>query len=163
MRSMNVFAGSIIAIAILATSCKKEKCGEAVEGADAISEGSVPVAVRDSLSAQYPGLSATWYLEDSDYEVAMTVNGAHTTAIYTVEGVLLQVETEIAVADLPTDVAAQVSANYSGYTVNTAATIFIVASNETHYEAEVQTTDAHYDLIYDASANLLETIDLCTE
>ena len=163
-RIVFLMAIAITVIAFSVSSCKKEKCNEAPEGANAIDTTTVPQAVRDSFHLQYPSTTATWYLEGSDYEAAFTATGgAKTTAIYSAAAVLQQVETEVAVSALPANISAKVAADYSGYTISTAATILIVATGQLKYEAEVEKTDAHYDLIYDSSANLLEKIDLCAE
>jgi hypothetical protein len=162
-RLVFLMAIAITVIAFSVSSCKKEKCGETPEGANAIAETSVPQVVRDSFNLQYPSTTATWYLEGTDYEAAITVGGAKTTAIYSATGVLQQVETEIAVSALPSNISAKVNADYSGYTINTAATILIVATGQLKYEAEVENSSSHYDLIYDSNAVLLEKVDLCAE
>lgn len=145
-------------------SCKKSTtCGVASETANAIDSTTVPIAVRDSFHFQYPAIDAQWYLEEPDYKASILLGSVKTTIIYSAGAERLQIETEIGIADLPSNVASVIAANFGSYTIKSAAKIDDLKLVITKYEAEVEKTDAHYDLIYDVNANLIDQIDLCVE
>ncbi len=146
------------------TSCKKSTtCGVASETANAIDSASVPIAVKDSFHFQYPAIDAKWYLEEPDYEAAILLGSVKTTIIYSAGAERLQIETEIGITDLPSIIANVIAAYFSNYSIKSAAKIDDLDLGIIKYEAEVEKTDAHYDLIYDINANLIDQIDLCVE
>lgn len=163
MKTIQSFIGFILIMTMIINWNCKKGCNEGGEPASPIDSTMVPQVVRDSFQTQYPTSTATWYLEGTDYEAAIYLGGVKTTLIYLANGSLQQIETEIATSALPPNILTKVQTDYSGFTIKTAATIHVLATGTVKYEAEVQKSDAHYDLIYDSNGTLLEMIDLCGE
>lgn len=125
-----------------------------------IAASAVPAAVVAALAAEVPSPGAVvWTLEEADYEAAFTAGSVKTAVVISPAGVVRSVETDTPVADLPPAVRAAVARDYAGYTVTAAARIAERSPAAVHYEAQLERGAEMFDLIYDASATLLERID----
>ncbi len=105
-----------------------------------INNSKIPSPVKNSFAKDFPGSSAKWDMEKSDYEANFSKDGKTISALYDSGGNRQETETDINVSDLPTLVQAYIANNYPGEKIKEAA--FITKANgEVNYEAEVNDMD----------------------
>src|SRR5882762_476438 len=77
----------------------------------------VPIIVRQSCEAKFPGVKKIeWKLKsDQNYEAEFKLNGVEVAAKFKSNGKWLETETTIARAKLPADVRATISKKFGGY------------------------------------------------
>ena len=122
--------------------------------AQKISSVKVPAAVKASFAKAHPGINkVVWELEHGSYEAGFSKNGLETSELYAQDGGLMETETEIKVASLPSGVLAYVKEHYKGASIKEAAKITDNKGVFT-YEAEVKGKD----LIFDASGHFIKEI-----
>lgn len=110
----------------------------------------VPKAVRDSFLANFPKTAkAQWELEKDQYEVSFE-DTTEQSATFDLAGRLLEVETEIAIAELPEAALVYLKLHYPDVDIDEAARI-VNASRVVTYEAEVK----RKDILFDAQGNLI--------
>ncbi len=105
-----------------------------------IDESKVPAVVKESFAKDFPGISAKWDKENSDYEASFKMSDKTMSALYDVNGIRKETETDIKVDDLPASVKSYINDNYKGKKINEAA-IITKANGEVNYEAEVNDMD----------------------
>ncbi len=110
----------------------------------------VPSAVKTSFSKNYPGTTAKWEKEGSNYEAGFKHEGHEMSALYDADGKMTESEMEIKIGDLPNSAIEYVKANYKDAEIEEAAKI-TKADGEVNYEAEVK----GMDLIFDKEGNFL--------
>jgi len=114
----------------------------------------VPVAVMTTFRAKFPQVkSNTWEKEGTKYEAGFTLNGKTMSALITPAGKLIETETDMPPAQLPTAVRTKLSSNYKSYKINEAATI-VRADGSTVYEAEVARGGKAHDVLFNANGSL---------
>ena len=114
----------------------------------------VPVAVMTPFRAKFPQVkSNTWEKEGTKYEAGFTLNGKTMSALITPAGKLIETETDMPPAQLPTAVRTKLSSNYKSYKINEAATI-VRADGSTVYEAEVARGGKAHDVLFNANGSL---------
>lgn len=129
-------------------------CATSVANAQKISSAKVPESVRTSFAKTHPKVSkVSWELEKGNYEAGFTINGEETSELYNTSGVLLESETEIKVASLPSGILPYVKTHYKGASVGEAAKI-TRNNGEVNYEAAIKGKD----LIFDGKGNFLKEI-----
>ncbi len=128
--------------------------GNEAEASDAVEP---PAAVVAAFQSGHAGATDLSWSQESDggYEASFTEGGEHMSVIYTAAGAPGEVETEIAVADLPAAVTATLARDYAGTTVNEAARI--VAAGKTTYEAEITENGRPRDLVFQENGTLVES------
>ena len=114
----------------------------------------VPVAVMTTFRAKFPQVkSNTWEKEGTKYEAGFTLNGKTMSALITPAGKLIETETDMPPAQLPTAVRTRLASNYKSYKINEAATI-VRADGSTVYEAEVARGGKAHDVLFNANGSL---------
>lgn len=114
--------------------------------AQKMSADKIPAVVKSAFAKAYPkATEVEWEKEKSgDYEVNFEQGDEEMSVVYNNQGAVLEVETEIAVADLP----AAVQTALKGKKIKEAAKI--VKGGKTYYEAEV----GGKDLIFTADGKM---------
>jgi len=128
------------------TSCQEKK----EQGEEKDKYASPPTAVAEALVAQFPGATAEWVKEGSDYEANFKLNGEEMSATFSEDGTLLETEVEMEKDALPSSILEYIKANYNEE-VEEAAKI-TKANGKIFYEAEVN----DIDIIFDANGNFVK-------
>ncbi len=114
----------------------------------------VPAAARATFKAKFPAVTSnTWEKEGDKYEAGFKMNGKTMSALITPTGELLETETDVSPAQLPTAVRGKLASDYKAYKVNEAATI-VRADGSTVYEAEVSRGGKAQDVLFHADGTL---------
>jgi Putative beta-lactamase-inhibitor-like, PepSY-like len=113
----------------------------------------VPAAVKASFSKQFPGITAAWEKESGKYEANFKQNGNSMSALFEVNGTMIESETDMAVSVLPATVLSYIKEHYKGKTIKEGAKI-TKADGTINYEAEVNGKD----VIFDASGKFLKEV-----
>ena len=123
---------------------------EAGEGDEAVAP---PAAVAGAFRRGHAAATGlAWSRErDGGYEASFTEGGEAMSVVYAADGTPGEVETEIAVADLPAPVAAALARDHAAATVNEAARI--LDAGTTTYEAEVSEGGRTRDLMFTADGS----------
>ena len=116
-----------------------QKRAEAAEAEHTIPGTRVPAVVRDAFRHAYPTAHATKYSTEVEngktvYEVESRDGDVHRDLLISAEGTILEVETQVALADLPPPVRTAATAN--GAHVTRAEQV--VAGHDTTYEFKIQ-------------------------
>lgn len=110
-----------------------------------LKESQVPVAARTTYEKKYGGIKGSWDKEDSNYEVNFKKDGKEMSVVIDENGTIVETETDIPVADLPTTVKDYMKQHYQGMVIKEASTI-TKANGEVNYEAEVDDKDVIFDV-----------------
>lgn len=111
----------------------------------------VPASVKESFAKQFPGATAKWIKEESNYEAEFKHQGHEMSASFDANGVMTESEMEIKISELPVAVSDYVKTTHPGQSIKEAAKI-TKASGEVNYEAEVKGKD----LIFDATGKFIK-------
>ena len=112
----------------------------------------IPLNVKNAFAKQFPSVkNVKWNKEDSNFEASFDLNGLDNSALFNLDGNILETETEI--KDLPKDILAAVKAKYPNQKVLEIAKITNSKSVVT-YEVEIKGKD----LIFDSKGKFLEEI-----
>lgn len=129
----------------LLTSCAKE---------NPASELKVPQAVLEAFSADYPAVkNSEWSRENGNFSVEFLENKMEKDVIYNSKGSIVATETQIPLTELPAGIAAYVSENYPGSSINEAERR--VEGESVSYEVEAKVSGNTLDLMLDGSGNFL--------
>ena len=109
-----------------------------------IAASKVPAAVKASFNSAYPGITAKWEKEGSNYEVNFRKGGRAMSAVIEPSGSITETETTIGISELPSKVAAYITGHYPGKQIKEASKI-IKADRSVNYEAEVNGKDVIFD------------------
>lgn len=121
--------------------------------AQKLKEADVPAAVKESFAKKYPGAKVEkWEKEEGEYEAEFDLNKVENSASFDANGVFLQSEVEIKVAELPKGVSDYLAKNLAGKKVKEASKI-TDAKGTVMYEAEVD----EVDYIFDSNGSFLKT------
>ena len=113
-----------------------------------------PQALKASLLKTFPGSShIKWEKEGANYEAEFTHSRKKMSAVYDTKGTLLETETGMKPAELPSVILQYVRDNYKGAAIREAAKI-ASSGGEITYEAEVN----KIDLIFDANGKFLKQV-----
>lgn len=115
----------------------------------------VPQAVINAFTAAHPGIVATWEKENGSYEANFTESGKEMSCVLNANGHILETETAISIAGLPSAARAYVKRTYKGSVIKEAAKI-VTASGEITFEAQV----GKKDLMFDEKGNFLKAVAL---
>lgn len=109
--------------------------------AQSIKERDVPPAVMTSFSALHPNASKVkWENEDGMYEGSFLTDKKETSLLFSRDGVLVQTENEIALAELPAGIVEYVSKQHPGATIEEASKLTDIYG-VVNYEVEVADVD----------------------
>lgn len=112
----------------------------------------IPLIVQNAFVKQYPAIkNVMWSKENANYEASFDLNGLDNSALFNINGQILETETEI--KDLPKDILASLKATYPNQKVLEIAKITNLKSVVT-YEIEIKGKD----LIFDSKGKFLEEI-----
>ncbi|MDZ4747553.1 MAG: PepSY-like domain-containing protein, partial [Saprospiraceae bacterium] len=119
--------------------------------AQSIKKRDVPPAVITGFSALYPNASKVkWENEDGMYEGSFLIAKKETSLLFSRDGILVQTENEIAIADLPSGVTEYVSKNYPSATIEEATKVTDIEGN-VNYEIEA----ASFDILFSSTGQML--------
>ena len=112
----------------------------------------IPLIVQNAFVKQYPAIkNVKWSKENANYEASFDLNGIDNSALFTINGQILETETEI--KELPKDILAVVKATYPNQKVLEIAKI-TNSKSVVSYEIEIKGKD----LIFDSKGKFLEEI-----
>ena len=132
----------IAGIAISTTVCAQK-----------IDASKVPVAVKESFTKKFPGITPKWEMEDGKYEAGFDQQKHEMSVLIEANGSIIETETEISIVELPAPVTAYLKKNHPGVKIKEAAKI-TKADGEVNYEAEVKGSD----LIFDSKGIFLKQV-----
>ncbi|GAC1591039.1 MAG: hypothetical protein NVS3B25_10080 [Hymenobacter sp.] len=114
-------------------------------------EKQVPAAAVATFKKVQPTATAVnWEKEGVNYEAGFRQGKGKMSVVITPAGALLETETEMPVAQLPTAVRSTLASQYKGYKVTEAAKIVTAATGATTYEAEVSQAGKKHDVLFNA-------------
>ncbi|MES2382006.1 MAG: PepSY-like domain-containing protein [Bacteroidota bacterium] len=114
----------------------------------------VPAKVKEALQKQFPNAKEVkWEKENDKYEAAFDLNKADYSALFDVDGNLIETEVEIKLSELPNGVLAYIKTKYTGQKVKEAAKITDAKGTVT-YEAEIKGKD----LLFDSNGQFIKEI-----
>ena len=117
--------------------------------AQKLSAKKVPAAITAAFAKNHASITkVSWEMEKTNYEAGFMLNGKETSEVYTAQGVLVETEVAINVAELPD----AVKMKLKGKKVAEAAKI-TKADGTVIYEAEV----GGKDLLFDAKGNVIKS------
>lgn len=120
--------------------------------AQTIKEAALPTAVKDAFTKQHPNTKVdSWEKEGNNYEVEFHLDKIENSIVYSSAGTLIQLETEIAVVELPKAITDYIAKNIPDKKVKEAARIIDPTGNIS-YEAEVD----GIDFIFDANGTIIK-------
>ena len=112
--------------------------------AQSIKQRDVPAAVMTSFSSLYPNASKVkWETEDGMYEGSFLTDKKETSLLFSRDGILVQTENEITLADLPSGVLEYVSKEHPGATIEEASKVTDI-KGVVNYEVEIADVDFHF-------------------
>ena len=131
---------------IIMLICATLLCGSI--GAQKISTEKVPASVASAFKAKFPTASKpTWKMEaGKSYEAKFKLNNLDKTALFSSTGNWVKTDTQIKVADLPTDVRQTITKQFAGYNIGEASKM----ENADHgngYEVEINKGKEMLDVV----------------
>lgn len=123
--------------------------------AQKLTEDDVPIAVKSAWVKKYPNVKhVKWEKEAGAYEASFDFRKEEVSALFDASGYEKEVETEIEVSAMPTNVKNSLAKDYSDFKVKETARI--VSQNATTYEVEVKKGKESFDLIFSEEGKLLQ-------
>jgi glucan biosynthesis protein len=116
-----------------------------------LNESQIPAAVKTAFEKKYPSVKASWDKEDANYEANFKHDGKAMSTLIEKNGIIVEIETNIPVTDLPKTVQDYMKKNYPGIKIEEAARI-VKANGDVNYEAEVH----HRDVVFDANGKFIK-------
>lgn len=114
----------------------------------------VPAKIKAALQKQFPNAKEVkWEKENGNYEAEFDMNKADYSALFDVDGHLLETEVEIKVSELPNAALTYIKANYAGQKIKEAAKITNNKGTVT-YEAEIK----GIDLLFDSNGKFIKEV-----
>ncbi|WP_347159155.1 PepSY-like domain-containing protein [Pontibacter chitinilyticus] len=105
----------------------------------------VPATVTAAFAQKYPAVQEVkWEKENGNYEAGYTLTGTENSAVLDASGNILETETAIPQAQLPTQAQQYLAKNYAHQKITETAKI-TAASGKVTYEAEVNGKDVLFD------------------
>ena len=116
-----------------------------------------PKAVKEAFAKKFPtAKSVKWEKENAkEYEAAFTIDGTKYSANFTNEGVWVETETEIKIADLPTVVSSAIKTKYVDWEIMGASKIE-TANNEVKYEADIRKGKTKKEVLVKADGTIIK-------
>jgi hypothetical protein len=128
--------------------------GIAITGnAQKIEFSKVPAAVKETFVKHYPGVAAKWEKENGGYEASFTQNKKEVSVLFTINGTIVETETEIKEIDVPMIMLSYLDKNYKGKKIKGFAKI-TGADGIVTYEAAI----SGKDLIFDTAGSFLKEV-----
>lgn len=117
-----------------------------------VKEKDVPEAVKTAFKSAYPKADdVKWEKEDANYEVEFEIDDVDHSALYDVNGKLLESEMEIETSQLPQKALDYMKTHYADKKIKEAAKI-TDAKGVVTYEAEIK----GLDVMFDANGNFIK-------
>lgn len=130
--------------------------GVNTSSAQKLKEADVPKAVVSGFHNSFKDAKAKeWEKEGDKYEAEFDWAKIETSACFSSDGKLMEVEHEIKVSELPAAIADYVAKNYAGYKITEASKIEDAATKKVSYEAEIQNGKEEIDLVFDSEGHFL--------
>lgn len=128
----------------------------------------VPESVKNGFSKKFPNVKdVDWEKEDANYEAGfetISVNmdnpkakakKRESSVTLDASGNILEIETELAIADLPKAISEYITKNHPGFKIEEASKMTDNKDVIT-YEAEVEKGKEEFDLIFDANGGFIK-------
>lgn len=114
----------------------------------------VPDAIENAFKQKFPNAKKVkWEKENkTEYEASFMLDNKEMSAVYNSDGSLKEIETEIAVTELPKAVSDALNKNYPNAKVHEAAKIER-SDNSVVYEAEIKVNGKKTDVLFDPNGN----------
>ena len=145
----------ILGLSVLVFSCSNAQ--------DKKNDSDAPKAVKEAFAKKYPNAKVdSWEKEDVGYEAEFKMNKIESSAVFSDEGVFLEVEQEIKPTELPQSVRDYCAKEYKGYKLAEAAKI-TDAANKVMFEAEMGNGKEHFDVLFDDKGNFVKKLATAKE
>lgn len=114
----------------------------------------VPDAIEKAFQQKFPtAKKVKWEKEkNNDYEASFVMNDKEVSALYSPDGQLKEIETEIPVSEIPKAVLDALHTKYPNSKIDEAARIER-SDNSVVYETEVKINKKRTDLLFDVNGN----------
>lgn len=126
-------------------------CGVQSLFAQKLTANKVPQAAKDGFKKTHPTATATWEREDNNYEANFTENGKRMSCVVDKQGMILETESPLIIAELPAAAKTYVNQHYKGKKPKEVAKI-VKASGETEYEVNY----GNGDVLFNANGSRIE-------
>jgi len=103
-----------------------------------------PAEVAGAFAKHFHGNTATWEMEDGQYEASFTKDGHGMSAMFQKDGTLVESEMDIKKEEMPASIMEYMKIHYKNMTIRETAKI-TRANGEIIYEAEVKGKDILFD------------------
>lgn len=115
-----------------------------------------PKAVKEAFAKKFPiAKSVKWEKENAkEYEASFTLNGAKMSANFNNEGVWLETETEIKIAELPVAVSAAIKTKFTSWVVTSVSKI--EAAKGIQFEADIKKGKEEKEILLNAEGTLIK-------
>lgn len=112
----------------------------------------VPTTVVAAFKQKFAQVKEVkWEKEGDKYEAGFEQGKVEMSALLSASGELLETESEMAPAQLPSAVRAKLASTYKSYKVTEAAKIVAASTGATTYEAEVMRGGKKRDILFEAN------------
>jgi len=117
--------------------------------AQTLDANKVPQRVKDTFKKAHPGCTASWELEDANYEANFKEGGQTMSCVINKQGTILETESSITEEALPATAKNYMNKHYKGKQWKEVAKI-VKVNGEVNYEVNVGT-----DVLFDGKGNYL--------
>jgi hypothetical protein len=118
----------------------------------------LPSSVKSKFESQYPNIKdAKWGKVVANYEAGFTHNGAETSVLYDIKGILLETVSEIKISELPATVIDYVNKNYGWKKIKHAVKI-VDGNGRTSFRITIGVKGM--DLVFDFQGNFLRQVKM---
>lgn len=118
-----------------------------------VKSSQVPAAVKSAVEKKYPGINGKWEQENGNYEFNLKKDNKEISLVVTTAGVVIETETEIAIAELPATAISYMKSHYAGKSIKEAAKI-IDKDGIITYEAGLK----EKDVLFDGNGNYIKEV-----
>jgi hypothetical protein len=114
-------------------------------------ESQLPSPVKDAFSKKYPGTTAKWQKEGSQYEAEFNMDGKAFTAVYGADGSLEETEMEISLVELPDSARTYLQSHFKAEEIKEIEKL-IMPNGELSFEAEA----GGQELLFDSTGRFVK-------
>ena len=136
----NIIPGVLLLSSVMLNSCTAKW-----------DESQLPAAVKDSFARSYPGVSAKWQKDGSQFEAEFSMNGKEFTAVYGAGGSLEETEIEIGLGELPDSARNYLQAHFKPADIKEVEKL-IMPNGEFSFEAEA----GGQELVFDSTGRFVK-------
>ncbi len=116
-----------------------------------------PKLVQEAFTKKFPtAIAVKWEKENAtEYEASFKLNGINCSANFSKEGVWLETEAEIKIAELPTTVTSTIKQKFADWKIVGAAKIDHL-KKEVQYEADLQKGKVKKEVIFSSNGTIIK-------